>query len=60
MRAARWVIADSGDGTVDVLRNGRLLRSDLPISVAQRYVSRKRSGMDKVFLQEPDGYRKAI
>lgn len=59
-RSARWVVVDNGDGTFDLLRNGRSVKASAPIPVIQRYIGQNKARNDRVFSEEPDGYRTAI
>lgn len=56
---ATWMIVPSGD-EFDLLRNGRSVLVDLPLAVLKIRVRKRRKPGDRVWLQEPDGYRQEI
>jgi hypothetical protein len=59
-RGRAWIIEATPGGLATVLRHGRALRHDLPLEDALTYVRRHRRPGDRVWQQEPDGYRTEI
>lgn len=59
MRRARritWRVEPAGNGLVDVLRNGRRLRTDLLPVAAMRYIEAQAGASDRIQNVEADGY----
>lgn len=60
MRHDTWVLEPTGDELVDVLRNGRRLRSGLTEHAARRWIRQQMRTRDRVYLEERDGYRQRL
>jgi hypothetical protein len=59
-RPQKWVMRDNGDGTVDVLRNGRQLQADLPAAQAHRYYLRHRAPDSTIVREDTSGHQRRI
>lgn len=58
MAATNWIlILNRRDDTVDLERNGRPVRVSVPVSAAKQYLRAHKNRGDKVWQEEPDGYR---
>jgi hypothetical protein len=55
-----WLVVPSGDKVFDVSKAGRQLRAGVSLTVALRFIKRNRAEGDKVYREEPDGYRVSI
>lgn len=56
MRTRHWIVRGSG-GKHEISLGGRTLKTDLTEQEARAFLRKHRSPMDKVSMEEPDGYR---
>jgi hypothetical protein len=60
-RSSHWVIQIGPDGEdTTILQRGRSVRSEVSVDEARRYVRKRRRANERVYQEEPDGYRTEI